>query len=187
MAPHNDDAVVSSTPAAEAVPPREDFTTLNLSGESGATGSGEAEVYRQQMQSGARWFYWIAGLSLVNSIAALFDGNWSFLAGLGITQFISGFAGGLSEDVGGAATAIGFILDLLVAGFFVLLGVFAVKGEMWAFIIGLVVYALDTLIFLAFQLWLPLAFHVFVFYCLYRGLAANRKLKRLEAELASAT
>src|SRR6185295_5359261 len=130
---------------------------------------------REQMLSGARWFYWIAGLSLINSIAASFNSNWSFLAGLGITQFISGVALGLSEDLGGAVTVIALILDVLVAAFFVFLGVFAGKGHTWAFIIGLVVYVLDGLVFLAFQLWLPLAFHVFVCYCLVRGLLANRE------------
>ena len=162
------------------------FTTLNLSGGSSSTPSrwGEVEECRKQMQSGARWFFWIAGLSLINSIAAATNSNWSFLAGLGITQFISGFALGLAEDLGGAVTVIAFTLDALVAAFFVFLGVFAQKGYSWAFIIGFVIYALDALIFLAVQLWFPFAFHAFVFYCLYRGFAANRKLGRLEQEMA---
>lgn len=151
--------------------------------------SGEAEIYRKNMQSGARWFYWIAGLSLINAIAAAANSNWSFLAGLGVTQFISGFASGLSADLGesNVVMVIAFILNLLVAGFFVGLGVFAYKGHTWAFIVGLVIYALDALIFLVVGLWFPLAFHAFVIYCLYRGLAANRKVKQLEAEMATAT
>jgi hypothetical protein len=139
----------------------------------------------EQMHSGARWFYWVAGLSLINSIVAMFDGRMSFLAGLGITRFISDLALGLSNDLGGAVTVIALVLDVLVAAFFVFLGVFAGKGHTWAFIIGLALYAIDGLIFLAFQLWLPLAFHVFVCYCLYRGLAANRTVKQYEAEEAA--
>jgi len=49
------------------------------------------------MQSGARWFYWIAGLSMINSIAAMSNSSWSFLAGLGITQFIPGLALGVGR------------------------------------------------------------------------------------------
>lgn len=162
-------------------------TTLNLSGKSTPFDTIYPAGSREKMQSGARWFYWIAGLSLINSIAASFNSGWSFLAGLGITQFISGVALALSEDLGGAVTVIALVLDVLVAAFFVFLGVVAGKGHTWAFIIGLVVYILDGLIFLAFQLWLPLAFHVFVCYCLYRGLAANRELKKFEAEEARAT
>jgi hypothetical protein len=166
------------------------FTTLGISGSSspGAPSRwAETEGLRAQMQSGAKWFYWIAGLSLINSIAAVSGSEWSFLAGLGITQLISGFALGLSEEVGGSVNVIAFMLDLLVAAFFVSLGVWANKGDTWAFVLGLVVYALDGIIFLVFQLWFSLAFHAFVIFSLYRGLAANRKLKQLEAEIATAT
>ncbi|HEV7682277.1 MAG TPA: hypothetical protein VGO68_09165 [Pyrinomonadaceae bacterium] len=151
---------------------------------------GEAEAYRKNMQSGARWFYWVAGLSLINAIAAAAQSKLSFLAGLGVTQFISALAALLSKDMGDSSSVvmvIAFILNLLVAGFFVFLGVFAYKGHTWAFIVGLVFYALDALIFLMAQLWFPLAFHAFVIYCLYRGLAANLKVKQLEAEMATAT
>jgi hypothetical protein len=150
---------------------------------------GEAEAYRKNMQSGARWFYWIAGLSLINTIAAAYQSTVSFLAGLGVTQFISGFASALSADLGdsSAVMVIALVLNVLVAAFFVFLGVFASKSHTWAFIVGMTVYALDALIFLVLQLWLPLAFHAFIFYCLYRGFAANRKVKQLEAEMAIAT
>ncbi len=181
----NDETKTSQPALQETASYPQGPTTLNLSGQSSLLNTGYAEDYRQHMRSGARWFYWIAGLSMINSIAASFDGRWSFLAGLGITQFISGVALGLSEDLGGTVTVIAFILDALVAAFFVFLGVFAGKGHTWAFVVGLVIYVLDGLIFLAFQLWLPLAFHVFVCYCLFKGLAANRKLKQLEAEAAA--
>lgn len=177
----NNEAKISQAAPEEKTANAQGPKTLNLSGSSVPFTSYPAG-YREHMQSGARWFYWVAGLSLINSIAASFNGTWSFLAGLGITQFISGLALALSEDLGGAVTVIAFILNVLVAAFFVFLGVFAGKGHTWAFVIGLVIYAIDGLMFLAFQLWLPLAFHVFVCYCLFRGLAANRKLKEFEAE-----
>jgi uncharacterized membrane protein YqaE (UPF0057 family) len=179
------------TQLSQPVPPvlhEQGTTTLNP-GDQRSYLSGETETYRRQMQSGARWFFWIAGLSLVNSIAAAADSSWSFLAGLGITQFISGFASGLSADLDGssAVTVVAFVLNVLVAAFFVFLGVFAQKGHTWAFLIGLVLYALDALIFLAVQLWFPLAFHAFVFYCLYRGFAANRNMNRVHSEMATST
>src|SRR5512138_3090367 len=39
-----------------------------------------------RIKSGAAWFYWIAGLSLINSVAALSGSKWGFILGLGITQ-----------------------------------------------------------------------------------------------------
>ena len=46
----------------------------------------EIEKYRSAFLSGANWFFWIAGLSLVNSLIILFSGEWSFIVGLGATQ-----------------------------------------------------------------------------------------------------
>jgi len=182
----NDEAKAPAAPPVTTEASAQGLTTLNLSGGTESPSNwADVEAIRQQMQSGARWFYWIAGLSLVNSIAAVSGTNWGFLAGLGITQVISGFALGLSEDIGGAVNVIALMLDILVAAFFVSLGVWASKGDTWAFILGIVVYALDGLIFLVFQLWFSLAFHAFVLYSLYRGLSANRKLKQLEAEMAA--
>ena len=185
----NDETKVSTPTPEGTTASQQSVTTPNDSRAIPSFLWGEAEAYRKHMQSGARWFFWVAGLSLINAIAAATNSTWSFLAGLGITQFISGFASALSADLGdsSAVMVIAFVLNLLVAGFFVFLGVFAGKGHTWAFILGAVIYALDALIFLVVQLWFPLAFHAFVLYCLYRGFAANRKLKQLEAEMATST
>ena len=42
--------------------------------------------------SGANWFYWIAGLSLVNTILLYTGSEWVFVVGLGVTQLIDGIA-----------------------------------------------------------------------------------------------
>jgi hypothetical protein len=39
-----------------------------------------------RMLGGANWFFWIAALSLVNSIISLYGGGWGFSIGLGFTQ-----------------------------------------------------------------------------------------------------
>jgi hypothetical protein len=102
---------------------------------------------------------------------------------------ISGFALGVSEGMEGAVavTVVALALDLMVALVFLALGLFAQKSYTWAFVIGMVIYALDGVIFLLVQEWLAVAFHAFVLYSIYRGLAANRRLNALRAEgLASA-
>ena len=125
-----------------------------------------------RLKSGAAWFYWIAGLSLVNSVVAFTGSDWRFILGLGITQIFDAFG----HDLGGAGKAVVLTLDLLAAGVLVFFGVFAHKHHLWAFVLGMVLIALDGLIFLFAQDWLGVGFHVFVLYCLFRGVKACREL-----------
>jgi hypothetical protein len=121
-----------------------------------------------QMRSGGSWFYWVAGLSLINSIAAFSGSRLRFIVGLGVTQVID-------QELQGA-NGVALLLDLLVAGLFVLFGLFANKGHRWAFIVGMALFALDGLIFLLEREWLGVGFHVFVLYCLFRGFTACQRL-----------
>src|SRR5688572_14273659 len=43
-----------------------------------------------RLKSSASWFYWIAGLSLINSISAFSGSSWRLFFGLGITHVING-------------------------------------------------------------------------------------------------
>ena len=68
--------------------------------------------------SGANWFFWIAGLSVVNSLAAFFDVEWGFIIGLGITQIVDGIAWVVAEETsGGTATAIKLVAFALNVSF----------------------------------------------------------------------
>jgi hypothetical protein len=67
---------------------------LGLAGPS--TAADPQAAYRAQIavaqagvKRGAGWFDWIAALSLINSLIALFNGNWHFLLGLGITDLVT--------------------------------------------------------------------------------------------------
>jgi hypothetical protein len=138
-----------------------------------------------QHANGANWFYWIAALSLVNSAIIHAGGEWSFVIGLGITQFVDAVAAVVAMEVGADAVlltkglAIG--ADLLVAGLFVLFGVFARRRRSWAFVVGMGLYALDGLLFLLVSDWLSIGFHAFALVGLAAGLSASRKLESLSA------
>ena len=48
-------------------------------------------------RNSARWFWWIAGLSAINSIASLIQAEYSMVLGLGVTQVLDGlYAGAIS-------------------------------------------------------------------------------------------
>ena len=136
----------------------------------------ESEKLEKQLSSGASWFYWIAGLSLINTIIAVSGSDWGFIVGLAITQIIDA----IGHEIGMVGIIISLVFDVTVAGSFVVLGVFASRRHKWAFITGMVVYGLDTFLMLAAQFWLALAFHVFVLYGIFTGYKAHKKL--LEAQ-----
>ncbi len=134
--------------------------------------------------SSATWFYTVAGLSVVNSIIILFNGSWSFLFGLGVTQLSDGIVLGIAEEAPNlaiGAKVVGFGFVLLTAGLYVMFGKQAKKGKQWAYIVGMSLYALDGLIVLAIQDFLGVAFHVWVLFALRGGLKASKELKSLKS------
>jgi hypothetical protein len=96
---------------------------------------------------------------------AMSSGGMRFFAGLGITRVF--------DELGGAGgstgSGIAFVINLLIAGVVCLFGVFARKGQKWAFIVGMVLYAADGLIFLLAGQMLSLAFHGLVLFFIFRG------------------
>ena len=133
-----------------------------------------------QFKSGADWFFWIAGLSLLNS-AILFTGSqWGFMIGLGITQIIDAVGLVISEEIGVAGKIIAFVFDVIVAGTFVAFGVFSRRRYKWAFIVGMILYAMDGLIFLLVRDFLSIGFHVFALFFIFGGFKAIKKLDELE-------
>jgi hypothetical protein len=139
----------------------------------------ETGELQRQLQSGANWFYWIAGLSLVNSVAALLGSDWRFIAGLGITQILDAIAREGFSNAGSAVKIIAFIFDLLVACVFVIFGIFGGKKMTWAFAVGMFIYALDAVLFLLTMDILAIAFHAYALYCLFRGLRACQQLNQM--------
>lgn len=137
-------------------------------------------ILQGRMKSGANWFYWIAGLSAVNSAIVLGGSNWHFLAGLGITDIIAYIA----QKAGSTGTVIGIVLNALALGVFVMFGVFANKKQIWAFIVGMLFYGLDALIFLlAGPDFLSIAFHAFALFQIFKGMQAANALKELESQI----
>jgi hypothetical protein len=161
---------------------RGEYTSLNISGTASTDSAREEILYESQALSGANWFFWIAALSMINTVIILFDGKWSFLAGLGVTQFIDGMGIALRESMGNTAVILSLFLDVIAASIFVVFGLLARKRQSWAFLVGMAVYGLDGLIFLMVQDWLSLAFHAFALYCIYKGLSANNRLKQPQTE-----
>lgn len=126
--------------------------------------------------SSARWFWWIAGLSLVNLFLFYSGSNTSFVIGLAMTSVASAI---FSEQ-----TAVGLGLAILIIGFYGVIGYCAQREKLWAFYLGLVVYVVDALIYLYVQDWMSVAFHGYVIFHLFKGISSLRG--RAETVLAPA-
>jgi hypothetical protein len=129
----------------------------------------------------ANWFYWIAGLSLVNLLVGVSGGQWKFAIGLGISELLSGIAD--EVKTGGGSTAVIVVLyaaSLCVTAFFATCGWFARRPSAVAFIVGMVAFGLDTIVFVMFSDWMGVAFHGLALYYLWRGLSITLQVKKLQ-------
>jgi len=131
-----------------------------------------------RIKRGANWFYWIAGLSVINSIAFAAGGNFHFLAGLGITEVADAVVDAfVNEGAPSAIRALSIVFDLIAIVGFGLCGFFANKFSRTAFIVGIGFYFLDGLIVLLLGDMFMAAFHALALYGLIRGFLACRELK----------
>ena len=125
-----------------------------------------------RVQSAARWFWWIAGLSVINSVIIHTGGDFNFVVGLGFMQLIDG----LFQNV----KALAFLFDALAAAFFFFAGFFALRGHLWAFVVGGIAYVCDGAIYALVGDWLPVGFHVFALFSIFNG------AKELRAQIQQA-
>ncbi len=122
------------------------------------------------VRSAARWFWWIAGLSLVNLVMFYSGSNANFVIGLAMTTLASVvFAGNVPLAVAVAA---------LTIAFYGLIGYWAQGQKLWAFYLGLAVYVLDGLIYVYVQDWMPVAFHGLAAYFIVKGIVRVRELRQ---------
>jgi hypothetical protein len=136
-----------------------------------ATVAAQAQI-TAALHKGANWLFLIGGLSVVNTVSLISGSQWLFLGGLGVTEL----AAAIAMQFGTRGQLIGLFVNLWATAFFVFLGVYARKGQKWAFITGMALYAADALVVLLLQQWIMLLFHAFVFFRLYQGFSSSSEL-----------
>ena len=133
----------------------------------------------QRRATGGAWFYWIGGASILNSVLNAAGTQWGLAVGLGVTYLIDGLAEGLSNTVRTPIYA--FLIDVAIAGGFLLIGRAARRGNLSWYAIGIGLYLLDGLLFVFVQDFLGIAVHAIGIYGLISGWRATRALRQLEA------
>ncbi len=135
------------------------------------------EELEAKMKSGGSWFYWIAGLSAINSAIYLFGGEVAFLAGLGFTLMADALVdAAIDSGLPSGVKAVAIIFNFILVAMFALFGYYANKRFAVAFIVGIVIYVLDALLLLLLGSFFSAAFHAFALFFIIRGFLACRKL-----------
>lgn len=140
---------------------------------------------KSKLKGGINWFYWIAGLSLLNSFLYFVKADLSFVIGLGITQVAnvifdqSALRLGAEYSTSAIIVSLGF--SFIMSVFFLAMGILGRKRHAWAVIFGMVLYSLDGILLAVMHIWLDAGFHMLALYGLFRGLQAIYQLKKLEA------
>jgi hypothetical protein len=140
---------------------------------------GNSHPLREQINSSANWFYWVAGLSLVNIAVSLAGSKWGFAIGLGLPQlFIALAAKSASNGPLALHTVLLWALSIAVPCFFIACGWLARFPSLAAFVAGAVVFAIDSLLFVVAGDWIGIAFHALVLFFLWKGIAATRQFQK---------
>jgi hypothetical protein len=131
---------------------------------------------------GANWFLTVAILSMINSVLSMSGAGIRFIFGLGIAEFVDV----LAHQAGQSGFALDLVINGFVAGVFVVFWNFARKGQQWAFIVGMALYALDAMVMLYFKDILAVAFHGYGLYRIYSGMSGIPHLRNIEASMTPA-
>ncbi len=127
---------------------------------------------------GASWFLWIGILSTLNLIALIIHQNLQFIAGLGINYFILGMMDGIRRATGVNLILLGYALTFIVSGLFIFIWKKSKQENKAIYLTGLIIYGLDTIIFVFTKEWFSLGFHVFALLMLGNGYNALIAKKR---------
>jgi len=145
------------------------------------------EQLQGKLRNGANWFYWIAGLSVVNSFILLADGDRQFVVGLGIAQFVNAVAieiGKQNPDAAFVCKIVAGVFTCIAAAVFAAFGMGSRRRLTWVFVCGMVLYALDGLLFLILQDFFSFGFHIFALFGIFGGFNACRQLNAIDLSIA---
>ena len=117
--------------------------------------------------SAGRWFWWIAGFSLLNSVLFFSGTQTNFMLGLGVTT--------LANVIFAKQIAVALMVAGVAAVILFVIGLQAQRERAWAFYLGLVLYTLDAFIFVTYEDWFPVVIHAVAIFYISKGLVQLRE------------
>jgi len=150
----------------------------------------ESEVRElfQRGKNGAAWFYWIAILSLINTVVALAGGGIMFALGLDITMITDTIAAQIALQPGGNMTVliVALVFDAIMLGLLILCGRLSQRRMLWVYALGMGLYLLDGLLSLMLRDMVSIAIHAYALWSMWSGFSADRQLNELEHRMLMA-
>jgi hypothetical protein len=135
-------------------------------------------VLRQAQINAANYFFWIAALSVVNTVLILSNAKFTFAFSLGIVDLVS---------YGSPDKTIAIVFTAVMAAIFAGLGLAARTGNAAVFITGMTLYALDAILLIFLQDWIGIAVHAYILFRLFQGVKYSFAMKKIvqqeEAEM----
>jgi hypothetical protein len=130
-------------------------------------------VTRTSVLHGADWFFWLAILSVINSLIVYFYNIPNTPMALGITQWIDGTQSGIKSSLSEGWLVIDLLIAAALAGF----GLIARRGSDIAFVVGIFLYLIDAFLMIGMRDFFGFGVHLVALFFLFKGLLASRHIR----------
>lgn len=136
------------------------------------------DILERRSKKGARWFMIIAILGIINSaIVNYTDSYINLFAGLGFMQIADGLAQKYRYYYEGAFF-FSAAFNIMFALLFVFIGIRSKAYSFGWFLTGLIIYFIDSLIFLAYLEGKSFMFHMLIMFFLIAGFISVKQINR---------
>lgn len=135
---------------------------------------------------GANWFFWIAALSLVNTVVTHSGGDGHFILGLAVTFIVDVIGREIVKEHPDSASVVLFIavgFSLFVDAFVVLFGVMSRQRWLWVFGFGMFLYLLDGILFALLGVYMAAGIHAFALFSMFQGFKSYQEYNKLQLAL----
>jgi hypothetical protein len=130
-------------------------------------------VTRTSVLHGADWFFWIAILSLINSLIVFYYQTPNTPLALGVTRWLDGTTSGFNASM----TLSGLATNILVAAVLAIFGLLSRRGSDIAFVVGIFLYVIDSFLVIGLRDFFGFGVHLIALFFLVKGLLASRHVR----------
>jgi hypothetical protein len=130
-------------------------------------------VTRSSVLHAADWFFWLAILSVINSLIVYYYQTPNTPIALGITQWVDGTSGGIASSM----TTEALVTNILIATVLAAFGLMARRGSDIAFVVGIFLYVIDAMLIIGMKDFFGFGVHLIALFFMMKGLLASRHIR----------